>query len=61
MAKTIEYDTGFADKEHRNAPWKDRAESPKLRKYHTKELNTFVYVWIHSNPTVEPYFQMING
>lgn len=36
MSKTIEYEDGFGDKEHKNAPWKERAESPKLRKYHTK-------------------------
>lgn len=61
MMKSIEYEEGFASKECKTPFWKERSENLALRKYHVKEVNGFIYVWIHVDPTVNPYFEMIDG
>jgi cholesterol 7-dehydrogenase len=61
MAKTIEYNDDFANADCKHVSWKEGSETPKQRKFATKEINTFIYVWIHSDPSVEPYFMMLNN
>ena len=59
--KSFEYGEDFASGKNKNPSWKQEKSTPTLRKYPVKEANTFIYVWIHADPTVEPYFQMIDG
>lgn len=52
MLKSVEYGDGFGSKECKSPSWKKDSGYAKQRKYPTKELNGFIYVWIHADPTV---------
>lgn len=50
MTKSIEYNDDFGSKDCTKVNWKEGKDYVKQRKYVTKEINTFIYVWIHSDP-----------
>lgn len=61
MLKSVEYGDDLGSKDCKTLEWKRGEGYAKQRKYPVKDLNGFIYLWIHSDPDVQPYYQMING
>ena len=55
----VEYNDDMGSAGCKGVEWKHgQEENARLRKYHVRELNGFIYVWLHVDENKEPEFEI---
>lgn len=58
--KGVEYNDEMGSKGCKKVDWKHHESTEvSLRKYHTKEVHGFIYLWLHVDPNQEPQFDFL--